>query len=24
VEGRISALIFEEPREKGVLGRLFR
>ena len=24
VEGRISALIFEEPRERGVLGRLFR
>ena len=24
VEGRISALIFEEPREKSVLGRLFR
>lgn len=24
VEGQISALVFEEPREKGVLGRLFR
>jgi sporulation protein YabP len=24
VEGQISALIFEEPRERGVLGRLFR
>lgn len=24
VEGRISALIFEEPRDRGVLGRLFR
>ncbi len=24
VEGQVSALIFEEPRERGVLGRLFR
>lgn len=24
VEGQISALIFEEPRERGVWGRLFR
>ena len=24
VEGRVSALIFEEPRERGMLGRLFR
>lgn len=23
VEGQISALIFEEPRERGILGRLF-
>ena len=24
VEGQVSALIFEEPRERGILGRLFR
>ena len=24
VEGRVSALIFEEPKERGMLGRLFR
>ena len=24
VDGPISALIFEEPRERGILGRLFR
>lgn len=23
VEGQISALIFEEPRERGILGRIF-
>lgn len=24
VEGQVNALIFEEPRERGLLGRLFR
>lgn len=24
VEGNIAALIFEEPRQRGMLGRLFR
>ena len=24
VEGQINALVFEEPRERGMLGRLFR
>lgn len=24
VEGQVSALIFEEPRDRGILGRLFR
>ncbi len=24
VEGQIAALIFEEPRERGMLGRFFR
>ena len=24
VEGQVSALIYEEPRDRGLLGRLFR